>query len=399
VAAGSVTASPTSLNFGSVPIGTKQSLTETVKNSGGESLKITQATFTGTGFSYTGLTLPLTLAPNQSSTFAVVFLPTSAATSSGKLSLTVSGSSTTVDVALSGTGVTPGTLTATPASVTFSSIQQGKTETQTETLKNTGGSDATISVGSVTGTGFSISGLSTPIILSPGQSTSFDVTFAPASSGSFSGNVAIASNASNPTLNIGLTGTATAPVQGQLSVSPGTISIGNVTVGTSGTQSGTLIATGSAVTVSGVSVGGTAFSITGISFPVTVTPGQNVSFTAEFTPQATGSASASLSFSSNASNSTAPATVTGTGVAAPAHSVNLSWDASSSPNVVGYNIYRRTGTTGTFARINTTLNATTDYTDSSVTDGQTYYYETTAVNSTKEESAPTTPVAAVIPAP
>jgi hypothetical protein len=397
VAAGSLTGNPASFVFGNVQVGSTQTQTETLKNSGGENLTISQATFTGVGFSYTGLSLPLTLVPNQSTTFGVVFAPTSAGAASGQLSITVSGSSTTLDMAWSGTGVTPATLTATPASVTFTGVQTGKTQTQTESVQNTGGSNATISQGSVAGSGFSISGLSTPFTLTPGQSTSFSVTFSPASSGNFSGSVAIASNASNPNLSIALSGSATGPTQGQLSASP--VSVGNVTVGTSGSQTGTLNATGASVTASSVSVGSSEFAISGISFPVTIAAGQSANFTVTFTPQTSGLASVSASFDSNASNSPASATITGTGVAAPIHSVNLSWTASSSPNVVGYNIYRRTGTAGNFTQINTVLNATTAYTDGSVTDGQTYYYETTAVNSSNEESAPTSAVQAVIPPP
>jgi hypothetical protein len=397
VAAGSLAQNPTSFSFGNVPTGTSQTQTETLKNTGGENLTITQASVSGAGFSYTGLSLPLSLAPSQSTTFGVVFAPTTAGGSTGLLSLTVSGSSTTVDMALSGSGVAPATLTASPASLTFSGVQTGKTETQTESVQNTGGVNATISQGSVAGTGFSISGLSAPITLAPGQSTSFSVSFAPASSGTFSGSVAIASNASDSNLSITLSGSATGPAQGQLAVTPTTINVGNVTVGSSGSQTGALSATGSSVTVSSVSLGGSEFSISGLSFPVTIAAGQSANFTVTFTPQTSGLASISASFASNASNSPTSATLTGTGVAAPVHSVNLSWTGSNSPEVVGYNIYRRTGTSGGFTQINNVLNATTAYTDTSVSDGQTYYYETTAVNSSNEESAPSTAVQAVIP--
>jgi hypothetical protein len=397
VAAGSLTGNPTSFTFSNVLVGASQTQTETLKNSGGESLTITQAALTAAGFSYTGLSLPLTLAPNQSTTFGVVFSPTTAGAANGTLSITLSGSSTTLDVALSGTAVLPATLTATPSSLTFTSVQVGKNQTQTETVQNTGGVSATISQASVAGTGFSISGLAAPVTLAPGQSTPFSVTFTPQSAGNFTGSVAIASNASNSSLVVSLSGSATGPTQGQLGVSPTTISVGNVTVGSSGTQTGTLSATGASVTVSAVSVGSSEFAISGLSYPVTISAGQSVNFTVTFTPQASGIASVGISFTSDASNSPTSATVTGTGVAAPAHTVSLSWTASSSPNVVGYNIYRRTGTTGTYAQINTALNATTAYTDTSVANGATYYYETTAVNSSNEESAPSTPVKAAIP--
>jgi Abnormal spindle-like microcephaly-assoc'd, ASPM-SPD-2-Hydin len=397
VAAGNLSGNPTSFSFGNVQVGASQSQTETLKNTGSESITISQATVVGTAFNYTGLSLPLTLAPNQSTTFGVVFAPTSAGAGSGSLSLAISGSSTVVDFALSGTGVTPAALSARPASITFSSIPVGQNQAQTETVTNTGGVNATISQAAASGTGFSLTGLSLPVTLTPGQSASFSVTFAPQSAGGFSGSVTISSNASNPSLSVALSGTATGQSEGQLSVSPATINVGNVTVGTSGTQTGTLNATGASVTVSSVSVGSAEFVITGL--PVTIPAGQSANFSVTFTPQASGVASVSASFTSNASNSPTPATVTGTGVAPPVHTVNLSWAASTSPNIVGYNIYRRTGTTGSFTQINSALNATTTYVDTSVADGQTYYYETTAVNSSNEESEPSTPVSAVIPPP
>jgi hypothetical protein len=400
VAAGSLATTPTSFSFGNVQVGSSQSQTETFTNSGGQNLMITQVTASGAGFSYTGLTLPMTLVPNQSTTFAVVFAPTSAGAGTGSLAITVSGSANAIDLALSGTGVTPATLTATPASLTFGNVQSGQSSTQTETIKNVGGSNATISLATISGSGFSLSGLATPQTLTPGQSASFSVTFAPQSAGSFSGSVAITSNASNPSLTVSLSGTGTtAQNQGTLSVSPSTIGVGNVTVGISGTQTGSLNASGASVTVSSVSVGSSEFSVSGLTFPVTLSAGQSVNFTVTFTPQSSGFASASASFISNASNSATPATFTGTGVAAPIHTVNLSWTASTSPNVVGYNIYRSAATGGNYIQINTVLNATTDYIDTSVVDGQTYYYETTAVNSSGEESARSSAVEAVIPPP
>jgi hypothetical protein len=209
--------------------------------------------------------------------------------------------------------------------------------------------------------------------------------------------MAISSNASNPSLIVSLSGSTAGSTPGLLSVSPTTINVGSVTVGKSGTQTGSLNATGASVVVTSVNVGSSEFAISSLSFPVTIPAGQSANFTVTFTPQASGVASVSVAFASDASNSPASATVEGTGVAAPIHTVSLAWNASTSPNVVGYNIYRRTGATGSYAQINTVLNPTTAYVDTAVTDGVTYYYETTAVNSTDEESAPSAPAQAVIP--
>jgi fibronectin type 3 domain-containing protein len=80
--------------------------------------------------------------------------------------------------------------------------------------------------------------------------------------------------------------------------------------------------------------------------------------------------------------------LTGTGLPVPVHSVNLSWNASTSSNISGYNIYRAVYVTscGNYTKINSVLNTGTLYTDSAVVDGTSYCYAATAVDSSNEES-------------
>ncbi|MGA9155798.1 MAG: hypothetical protein WB249_03320 [Candidatus Sulfotelmatobacter sp.] len=88
-------------------------------------------------------------------------------------------------------------------------------------------------------------------------------------------------------------------------------------------------------------------------------------------------------------SSSASATPTGPGTTALSiHTVNLSWTASTSSDVSGYNIYRATYTDscGSFSKINHTLNTSTLYADSEVTDGTSYCYAATTVNTRNEES-------------
>jgi hypothetical protein len=66
--------------------------------------------------------------------------------------------------------------------------------------------------------------------------------------------------------------------------------------------------------------------------------------------------------------------------------VALSWTASTSPGIAGYNAYRSTVTGGPYTKLNSSLIATTTYTDQMVQSGGTYYYVTTAVNSQGLES-------------
>jgi len=297
----------------------------------------------------------------------------------------------------------PGQLTPAPTGISFGNVQIGTNQTLIGAVTNTGGSNVQISQVAASGTGFSVSGITTGVTLIPGQSASFSVTFAAQSVGNFSGSVSVTSNASDPNLNVPLTGSAVAETQSTLSVSS-PISVGSVVDGLSGTQTGTLTATGAAVLVSSPSLGGTnptEFSISGLSFPVTVTTSQPVSFTVTFTPAATGAASATASFASNASNSPAVATLTGTGIPAPVHTVQLSWVASGSEGVTGYNVYRaifEATSCGSYTNIGSTTNSITAFTDNVVTDGTTYCYATTAVDS-DGESAYSNVVQATIPPP
>src|ERR1700678_1914447 len=72
---GVLSATPSVIIFGNVQDGTSQTQSDTVINTGGSSLTITQANVTGAGFSVGGLSLPLTLASQQGATFTVVFNP------------------------------------------------------------------------------------------------------------------------------------------------------------------------------------------------------------------------------------------------------------------------------------------------------------------------------------
>ena len=401
VAPGPLGPNPTSLSFGSITVGSNQSLSETVTNTGGSSVTISQVGISGTGFSLTGITAPVTLTAGQSASFTVTFAPQTAASASGNITITSNASNPTLTIPLSGTRVAPGTLGSNPTSLSFGSVTVGSNQPLAETVTNTGGSSVTISQIGIGGTGFSLTGITAPVTLAAGQSAIFSVTLTPASAASLSGNITITSNASNPTLTIPLSGTGTAAA-GQLTVTPTTLGLGSVVVGTSGTASGSLTASGANVTVTAASSNNSVFSVGGLPLPVTIPAGQSASFTVTFSPQVSAAASATLTFTSNAQPTTTTEALTGTGTPAPVHTVSLSWTASTSSNISGYNIYRAvyTNSCGSFSKINSVLNTTTLYTDSVVTDGISYCYATTAVNSSNEESGYSNIAANVqIPAP
>src|SRR6266403_1027428 len=79
-----------------------------------------------------------------------------------------------------------------------------------------------------------------------------------------------------------------------------------------------------------------------------------------------------------------------------AHTVGLSWIASTSA-VAGYNVYRSTVSGQSYSRMNGSFVGGLSYLDSSVQNGLTYYYVTTAVDSSGIESVYSNEVSAKIP--
>ena len=272
-------------------------------------------------------------------------------------------------------------------SLDFGTLTVGNKQTRSETVTNSGGASVTVSAISVTGTGFTLSGATAPLTLAAGQSATVSVSFTPQSAGAASGSVTITSTASNATLTIPVSGTGTT-ASARLNVSPTTLGLGSVVVGSSGTASGSLAASGANVTVTAATSNNSVFSVGGLSLPVTIPAGQSTPYTVTFSPQVAGAVSATLTFTSDAQPTTTTETLTGTGMAASNHSVNLSWNASTSANITGYNIYRAVfaSSCGSYSKINSVLNTSTLYTDSSVANGASYCYASTAVNSSNEES-------------
>ena len=396
LAPGSLTPNPASIAFGNVQVGDSQQEAGTLTNTGGASVKISQAVASGAGYSLSGLALPLNLAAGQSTSFTVTFQPQAAGSVNGSVEITSNAPNSNLSIPLSATGTSPAILSANPTSLGFGNVQVGKSKQLSQVISNTGGTSLTVSQYTSTGTGYTVTGFTPPVTLTPGQSYTFTVTYAPQSVGAASGSISITSNASNPNLTVAFSATGTAA--GQLAVSPTTLNFNSVVVGTSASQGATLTASGASVTVTSDNFSGSEFSLSGISLPLTIAAGNSTSFSIIFAPQTTGAASATLNFSSDASNSPA-VSLSGTGTPPPVRTVVLSWTASTSSNIASYNVYRSTTSGGPYSEIGSVPESTTTFTDTAVTDGQTYYYVTTTVNSDNQESSYSNQAGAVIPPP
>ena len=389
----SLTVSPLSISFGSIPVGTSSTQTVSLVNPGTGTVSISQAPLAGSSFGMSGLALPLTLGPGQSGAFAVSFHPAGTGSASGSISVMSNAANAVSTVALSGTGVQP-LISVVPGSVSFGTVTVGQTNSQTVTLSNPGSANLNITQAAGPGTGFGLSGLALPLTVAPGKSATFTVSFTPTSGASSASSLTLVSNAPTSPTMIPLSGSGLAPVL-QLTPSTTSLSFGSETLGASSSQSVTLANTGnSAVAISQINVTGSGFSLNGSAPLVTLSAGQTASFGVKFAPTVSGSLTGSASVVSTAANS--PLSISLSGSGAQPHFVSLAWSESSS-GVVGYYVYSSTQASGPPAKLNSTPASTTAYTDNTVQSGQTYYYWVTAVDSSGVESAYSSNVSATIP--
>ncbi len=184
-----------------------------------------------------------------------------------------------------------------------------------------------------------------------------------------------------------------------LNLSPATISFGPIAVGGRSSQTVTLTNNGSSsLTVSAANMSGSGFSVSGMTFPKSIAVGASATASITFAPQTAGNASGSVSFVNNGPNSPALVSLSGSGFTATAHSVDLSWGASSS-TVAGYRVYRSIQPGIGYQLVSSLLIPGTTFTDSSVQSGVTYYYVVTAVDPQSLESNFSNEATAAIPIP
>src|SRR5580704_14375499 len=375
---------PSSVTFGNVAVGTSGTATLNLSNSGSAAVTISQASVAGTGFTISGLAAGLTIQPGQNSSFTAKFLPTSTGSASGSVSISSNSPNSPMTIALTGTGTQP-EIGAIPSSAPFGNVAVGNTNSQTITLTNGGTANLIISQGSVSGNGFKITGLSTPLTITPGSNATFNAVFAPAGAGKVTGSISLANDAPSSPYTIALSGTGVAQTQ-LLTFNVSSLSFGNVNVGSDSSLPATLTNTGNgSVTISSSNTTGAGFTVSGLSAGESLNPNQSIAVTVQFAPSAAGTVNGNLTIVSNATDSPTSIGLAGTGTQQAA-TVALGWTASTS-SVIGYNVYRGTTTGGPYSsKLTSSPVASTQFTDTGVQSGQTYYYVVTSVDSNDVES-------------
>ena len=260
--------SPASLDFGNVQVGVSSApKTLTITNNSGGSLTLgTPVIFAG-GSDYAtsgGNCAAGTIAAGAICTINVIFTPSAAGVRPGTLRIPYSNGQATVtlDVALTGVGITGG-LTIAPSALTFGNQDLGTTSASRRiTITNTGGGPVRITAvtpGGANPNDFIISGQNCVGTL-PGQTgtCTLDVSFRPTASGARTATITVTSDANGSPQTIALSGNGVAPPNPALVLSAPSLTFGEQQLfTTSPTQTLTISnGGGGSLTVTSVSLDG-----------------------------------------------------------------------------------------------------------------------------------------------
>jgi hypothetical protein len=400
-AAAGISVAPSSLSFGSQAIGSASAAQAvTLRNTGNAALTVSGITISGTSVNDFAQTnnCGSSVAAGASCTINVTFTPT--ASGSRSASISIADSVSPQSVSLTGTGAAAG-ISVSPSSLTFGNQAIGNASaSQPVTLRNTGNAALTIS-------GITISGVSGNDFaqtnncgssVAAGASCTINVAFTPTASGSRSASISIADSISPQSVSLAGTGASAA---GSVSLSASGLTFSSASIGVSSPAETVTVTNtgGSAVNISGVSITGSNASdfAQNNTCAGSLASGSNCTIVLLFTPSAVGQRTATLDVADDASGSPQTVSLTGSG----GHNVVLTWTASPSGGIIGYNVYRGTRSGGeTTTPMNSTPINGTDFTDENVNAGAEYFYVVTSVTSDgTTESAPSTETNATVPTP
>ncbi|HEV7558461.1 MAG TPA: choice-of-anchor D domain-containing protein, partial [Kofleriaceae bacterium] len=303
-AAPDVAVSPTSLDFGSVPVSTTSTAQPvTITNPGSDTLVITSLEVTGPfAASMSG---DVFVPPGESTTVAVTFSPFASGSAVGTLFISTNAPAGVMIVELAGTG-NAAILSVDTASIDFGSQRVATTGTKTFTVSNVGTSPLVVGLGAIAPP-FSVAPVGSLVVL-PGGHASFVVSFTPTTTGLASGTVEISSDAGGAEVAIAGTG-----VQPLVSVTPPAHDFGDVRVGATSASLVSITNPGTdTLHVTAVTFPPAFSPMPALRFPVAVAPGSAMSFNIVFAP---GHAAYSSSIAVATDAGPASFAVTGRGVA------------------------------------------------------------------------------------
>lgn len=308
---------PSDVTFGSVPVGQSQRTSITLHNSGLKGIMLNSVAADNAAFAVTPGALPVQIAAGSDATVAVTFTPATTTDYKSTIAVVTGAGSTKVAVSGSGTSSPAATpvnksLQTSASTIDFGAQTVGSQSQQTLVLTSTGTAPVDISAVKTNDPSFSITGLTLPVSLQPGQTLTLPILFHPTTIGAVSAQVSLKSDATSPVSAVALTGSGIASAlpapppsdTPSLTLSATQISFGSVSIGGSADASLTLTSNGTApVVLSSLQLAGTGFSVDPVALPAMLAVGQSLSLGLHFSPSSAGSAEGSLTLSDNVAGS------------------------------------------------------------------------------------------------
>ena len=329
-----ISVSPTPLSFGNVTLGSSKDLTLRISNTGNATLSVTSISSTNSQFSAVGST-SFNVSAGSYRNVTVRFTPTSAGNHGGTLRIYNNSSVNPKEVNMVGVGTGEPVISVSPISLSFGNVSLGSSGDTTLRISNTGGATLNVSSVSSTNSQFNVVG-STSFSISAGSYRDITVRFTPSSTGTQAGTLNIYNNSSVNPKSVNMVGVGTGePV---ISVSPISLSFGNVSLGSSGDTTLRISNTGGAtLNVSSVSSTNSQFNVVG-STSFSISAGSYRDITVRFTPSATGTQAGTLNIYNNSSVNPKDVNMVGVGTEASYITVTSpnggeSWQLRSSHDI------------------------------------------------------------------
>jgi len=291
--------------------------------------------------------LPATLAAGQTISVPVTFAPTQTGPIGGTLTATTS-TGKTADFGLSGSGqAASAQLSVSPPLVSFGGTTVGGHLSGSATFTNVGGAPLTINAVHLPSAPFGASGL--PAVgstIAPGASVTVTVTFDPTTEGTFQSAVGLDTTGGND--EVGLSGSAGSA--GVLAIRSETNDYGTLVVGQRATKSFTVSNTGGVpvtITKSKPPTGGAFAAATTLAEGTVIQPGQTLTESVAFAPNAVGSLSGAWAI--NGDDSTGLHTVQFTGAGSVPAPAAGAWSLNGSATFPSAGVVKLTGLTRSVA--------------------------------------------------
>jgi hypothetical protein len=311
-AAPDINLNPAALSFGSLIVGTLNTLTTQIQNLGNADLVVSSVALeagTSTEFSFTPPGTPFTVPAGGSQSISVTYQPVDIGLDNGSLVISSNDpDEATVSLSISGTGepVPTPDINLNPATITIGSVLIGNSLSQDFIIQNLGTAALivnTISPAAGTSSEFSFTAPGTPFSIVGGGSQTVTVTYQPVDAGTDTGSLVISSNdPDEPTVSLSMSGTGDNVPTPDINIIPTALNFNNVIIDRTSTRTVTIKNLGTADltinTISRCAGTSTEFSWLPVA-PFTLLPQASQILSVSYTPVDEGTDTGCLSTTSN----------------------------------------------------------------------------------------------------